>query len=78
MMAFSMTSSCILGFQPTQLVRTQLGLILFILCLLYVGESQSILRQVTVDCKHKSAQFDKWLEILVVEDLTPREWWPEL
>ena len=34
-----MTSSCILGFQATQLVSHRIGLILFILCLLYVGES---------------------------------------
>ena len=43
--AFSMTPSCILGFQATQLVRTGLPstrLILFILSLLYVGESQRI------------------------------------
>ena len=36
-----MTSSCILGFQATRPCQ-RLGLILFILCLLYVGESQSI------------------------------------
>ena len=42
MTPFSMTSSCILGFQATQLVSHRLGLILIILCFLYVGESQSI------------------------------------
>ena len=75
---FSMTSSCILGFQATQLVSHRLGLILFILCLLYVGESKVFLRQITAGCKYSSVRFDKWLEILTVEDLTPKERRPEL
>ena len=29
--------------------------------------------KITVGCKHKSSQFDKWLEILAVEDLTMKE-----
>ena len=37
-----MTSSCMLGFQATQLVSYRLGLILIILCFLYDGKSQSI------------------------------------
>ena len=41
-MPFSMTSSCILGFQATQLVNHQLGAILSIPCLLNDGKSQSI------------------------------------
>ena len=42
MTPFSMTSSCMLGFQATQLVSYRLGLILIILCFLYDGKSQSI------------------------------------
>ena len=34
---------------------------LFILCLLYAGESQSISEaKKTTGCKHNSAQLDKW------------------
>ena len=62
-----MTSWCILGFQATQLVSDRPGLILFILCLLYVGESpwesQSISEENNSGLQHNSAQFDKWLEI---------------
>ena len=42
MTPFSMTSSCMLGFQATQLVSYRLGLILIILCFLYDGKSQII------------------------------------
>ena len=35
------------------------------------------LRQITAGCKH-SARFDKWLEILAVEELTSKKWQPEL
>ena len=62
-----MTSWCILGFQATQLVSDRPGLILFILCLLYVGESpcesQSISEENNSGLQQNSAQFDKWLEI---------------
>ena len=74
-----MTSSCNLGFQATQLVSHRLGLTLFSPVVgESPGESQSISesnnRIVTTD----SARFDKWLEVLAVEDLTPKERRPEL
>ena len=31
------------------------------------------LRQITGGCKHNNARLDRWLEILVVEGLTPKE-----
>ena len=55
------------------------GLILFILCLL-LANRKVCLRQTTAlaGCKHNSARFDRWLEILAVEDLTSEERWPKL
>ena len=55
------------------------GLILFILCLL-LANRKICLRQTTAlaGCKHNSARFDRWLEILDVEDLTSEERWPKL
>ena len=55
------------------------GLILFILCLLLanckvcLGQTPAL-----AGCKHSSARFDRWLEILAVEDLTSEERWPKL
>ena len=35
---------------------------------LFTVISEVCLRQITAGCKHSSAQFDRWLEILAVED----------
>ena len=56
---------------------------LFILCLLYVGDSPWRIAEYPSGkqqraAKHNSGRFDKWLEILAVEDLTPKERRPEL
>ena len=53
-------------------------LILFILCLLYVGESPAGESQSISEANNNSAQLDKWPEILAVGVLTPKERWPEL
>ena len=59
-----MTSWCILGFQATQLVSHRPGLILFILCLLYVDESpcesQSISEENNSWLQYNSAQVQLW------------------
>ena len=52
-------------------------IIVFILCLLLANRKVR-LRQTTAGCKHNSARFDRWLEILAVEDLTSEERWPKL
>ena len=39
----------------------------------HLGNCKVFLRQITVGCKHNSVRLDKWLEILVVEDLTLKE-----
>ena len=79
---FSKTSLCILCFQATQLVSHRLGLILFILCLrwriAWRIADYFTLRLITAGSKHNSVQFDKWLEILALEDLRPKERRPEL
>ena len=60
----------------------RLGLILFILvyCALAncLANRKVVLRQITAGCKHNSGRLDKWLKILAVEDLTPKERPPEL
>ena len=50
-----------------------------LLCLL-LANRKVCLRQTTAlaGCKHNSARFDRWLEILAVEDLTSEERWPKL
>ena len=65
-----MTSSCIwVSRQHVQRLR----LILFILCLLYVGKSYNISEANNRGCKHNSARLDKWLEVLAVEGLINTE-----
>ena len=48
-----------------------------LLCLL-LANRKVCLRQTAAlaGCKHDSARFDRWLEILAVEDLTLEERWP--
>ena len=48
-----------------------------LLCLL-LANRKVCLRQTAAlaGCKHDSARFDRWLEILAVEDLTSEERWP--
>ena len=50
-----------------------LQLILFILCFTVCGELQSISEANNSGLQHNSARLGKWLEILVVEDLTLKE-----
>ena len=57
-----MTSSCILGFQATSAATWA-----HFIHLLFI-----VLWQ-TAGCKHNSARLEKWLEILAVEGLTPKE-----
>ena len=65
---FNMTSSCILGFQATRPATSYSSPVY---CTL--ANRKVFLRQITEGCKHNSAQLDKWLEILAVESLTPKE-----
>ena len=74
---FSMTSSCILGKRIIGDFSSEQLLHLFRFPVLtYVaetpGESQSISEANNSGLEHNSARLDKWLEILVVEDLTPK------
>ena len=43
-----------------------------------LANGKVVVRQITAGCKHNSARLDKWLKILAVEDLTPKERPPEL
>ena len=65
---FNMTSSCILDFQATRPATFYSS---SVYCTL--ANRKVFLRQITADFKHNSAQLDKWLEILAVEGLTPKE-----
>ena len=80
----SMTSSCILEFQATGPLTRAHFYSSSDYCTLAnrlanpLANRKVFLRQITAGCKHSSARLDKWLEILVVEDLTPKERRPEL
>ena len=61
-------SSCILVFQATRL-PTRAHFIHPPLIYCTLAKRNVFLRQVTAGYKHNSAQLDKWLEIVAVEDL---------